>query len=389
MPLHINYKKKNIFVFFSFGVSLKTWSKQKILKREVKYYNELKKKNYNITFVTYGDKTDLKFKNHLNGINVLPLFKNIKKNFFTKYLILLFGPFILKKELNNCDLIKTHQVTGGLLGILCAKFKNKKIIVRAGWEPTLNYQNWNISFVKFLLLMLNSYLSYKLSNKIIVTSNEIKNFINSKYNINFKKIKLIPNAINIKKFRNLKMQKYDNRAISISRLESQKNLFELLNICKLSKLNLDIIGTGTQLINLKKFAKKNHINVRFFGQIENNKIPNYLSKYKLYITSSKIEGSPKTIMEAMSVELPIFGLKAYGLNSLVQNGKTGYLYSETKSLSKKLIEIKNKTRILNYLGLNARALIKKNFNLEKNIKLERETIEKVFNEKKYRYNNLY
>ena len=44
MPLHINYKKKNIFVFFSFGVSLKTWSKQKILKREVKYYNELKKK---------------------------------------------------------------------------------------------------------------------------------------------------------------------------------------------------------------------------------------------------------------------------------------------------------------------------------------------------------
>ena len=142
-------------------------------------------------------------------------------------------------------------------------------------------------------------------------------------------------------------------------------------------------------MNLKKFAKKNDLDVRFFGQIENNKIPNYLSKYKLYITSSKIEGSPKTIMEAMSVELPIFGLKAYGLNTLVKNGKTGYLYSDTRNLSKKLIELKNKKKILNYLGLNARALIKKNFNLEKNIKLERETIKKVFNEKKYRYNNLY
>ena len=383
MPSHINYKKKNIFIFFSFGVSLKTWSKQKILKREIKYYQKLKEKNFNITFVTYGDKSDLKFKNYLKNIKILPLFKNIKKNFISKYLILLFGPFILKKELNNCDLIKTHQITGGLLAILCAKLKNKKVIIRVGWEPTLNYKKWNINFIKYLALMLNSFLSYKLSNKIIASSNEIKKFINKKYFINSKKIILIPNSINIKKFKNFKIQKYTNRAISISRLESQKNLFALLNICKLSNLNLDIIGTGTQLMNLRKFAKKIDLDVRFFGQIENNKIPNYLSKYKLYITSSKIEGSPKTIMEAMSSELPIFGLKANGLNSLVQNGKTGYLHSDIKSLSKKIIELKNNKNVLKKLGFNAREQIKKKFNLETNIKIEKKTIEKLFDEKKY------
>jgi hypothetical protein len=125
MPLHTNYKKKNIFIFFSFGVSLVTWSKKKILKREVKYYQKLKKNNYNITFVTYGDKDDLKFKKNLKNIKVLPLFKNVKKNFLTKYLVFLFGPFILNNELNNCDLIKTHQITGGLLAILCSKLKKK------------------------------------------------------------------------------------------------------------------------------------------------------------------------------------------------------------------------------------------------------------------------
>ena len=128
MPLHTSYKKKNIFIFFSFGVSLATWSKQKILKREVKYYQKLKKKNnYSITFVTYGDKDDLRFKKKLKNIKIIPLFKNIKKNFLTKYLIFIFGPLILKDELNNCDLIKTHQVTGGLLAILCAKLKKKKL----------------------------------------------------------------------------------------------------------------------------------------------------------------------------------------------------------------------------------------------------------------------
>ena len=123
--MHTNYKKKNIFIFFSFGVSLVTWSKQKILKREVKYYQELKKNNYNITFVTYGGKDDLKFKKNLKNIKILPLFKNIKKNFLTKYLVLFFGPFILKNELKNCDLIKTHQITGGFLAILCSKLKKK------------------------------------------------------------------------------------------------------------------------------------------------------------------------------------------------------------------------------------------------------------------------
>lgn len=384
MPLHTSYKKKNIFIFFSFGVSLATWSKQKILKKEVKYYQKLKiKNNYSITFVTYGNKDDLKFKQNLKNIKIIPLFKNIKKNFLTKYLILLFGPLILNNDLNNCDVIKTHQVTGGLLAILCAKLKKKKIIVRAGWEPTLNYQNWNINFFKYSILILNSFLSYKLSNKIIVTSNEIKNFINKKYFINSNKIKVIPNAIDINKFKKLKTRKYTNRAITISRLEKQKNIFSLLNICKLSNLNLDIIGTGTQLNELKKFAKRKNLDVRFFGQIENNKIPNFLSKYKFYITSSKIEGSPKAILEAMSSELPIFGLKAKGLNSIVQNGKTGYLHSNIKNLSNKIIELKNNQKILEELGFNARNLIKKNFKFEKNINLENKIIEKLINEKKY------
>ncbi len=383
MPLHINYKKKNIFIFFSFGVSLVTWSKKKILKREVKYYQELKKNNYNITFVTYGGKDDLKFKKNLKNIKILPLFKNVKKNFLTKYLVLLFGPFILNNELKNCDLIKTHQITGGLLAILCSKLKKKKLIVRAGWEPTLNHKNWNINFFKYLILTLNSFLSYKLSNKIIVTSSEIKNFINTKYFVNSKKIVVIPNAINLNKFKNLKIRKYINRVITISRLEKQKNLFSLLHICKLSNLNLDIIGTGTQLNEIKKLAKRINLDVRFFGQIENDKIPNFLSKYKFYITSSKIEGSPKTIMEAMAAELPVFGLKAKGLNSIVQNGKTGYLHSNIKNLSNKIIELKNNQKILKELGFNARNLIKKNFKFEKNINLENKTIEKLINEKKY------
>ena len=381
MQLHTNYKKKNIFIFFSFGVSLKTWDEKKILDREIGYYNELQKNNYKLTFVTYGDKNDLKFKKKIKNIKILPIFRNIKKNFFTKYLIFLIAPFILQKSMNECEIIKSHQISGGLLAATCAFFYKKKLIVRAGWEPTQNYRKWNIGFFKYLLLFLNSLISYKFSEKIITTSSELKNFINKKYTINKNKISIIPNAINVDRFKRFNIKKYKNRAINISRLEHQKNLFKLLDICKSSKLNIDIIGSGKQLIQLKRYANSLGVRVQFVGQIKNNKISKMLSKYMFYLTASKIEGSPKSIMEAMSAELPIFGLKAKGLSSLVVNGKTGYLYSDIKKLSNAIIKNKKNNNHLKKIGKNARKQILRKFSLKKNIILEKKIFDNLINEK--------
>ena len=78
MQSHISYKK-NIFVFFSFGVSLNVWDKKKILDREVDHYKKLKKNDFNLNFVTYGDKSDLLYQKKLKNIKIIPIFKKIKK----------------------------------------------------------------------------------------------------------------------------------------------------------------------------------------------------------------------------------------------------------------------------------------------------------------------
>ena len=43
-------------------------------------------------------------------------------------------------------------------------------------EPTLNYRLWNISYIKYFLFF-NSLITYKYSDKIIVTTSEIKEFV--------------------------------------------------------------------------------------------------------------------------------------------------------------------------------------------------------------------
>ena len=206
MQSHISYKK-NIFIFFSFGISLKIWDQKKIFDRETDYYKLLKKNDFNLNFVTYGDNSDLLYQKKLKDIKIIPIFKKIKKNFITKYLILFLAPYILKSELKNCDIIKTHQVSGGLLAVICAVLYKKKIIIRAGWEPTKNPKRWSISVFKYILLIINSFISYKFSNKIITTSIELKKFITKTYSIKNKKIIVISNSVDTAKFRKFNMIK--------------------------------------------------------------------------------------------------------------------------------------------------------------------------------------
>tara|TARA_Y100000590_G_scaffold463088_1_gene628923 strand:+ start:470 stop:1597 length:1128 start_codon:yes stop_codon:yes gene_type:complete len=352
--------KKNLFVFFSYGISLNIWDKKKIFTRETNYY-KLLSKNFNITFLTYGDKSDLKFSKKLKSIKILPLFKYIKKNIFTKYLVFLIGPIILRSELSKADLIKTHQITGGLMGLICSVFFRKKLVVRAGWEPTYNSKKWDIGTLKTIFLTINSFLSYQFSDKIIVTTQEIKNFITKKYFIKNKKITIIPNGISTSIFRKIYKERFKDKIISISRLEKQKNLFDLIDVCKLTNLKIDIIGQGSEKNNLLNYAKKKKVKINFLGNVDNYKIPKILSKYLFYLTTSKAEGSPKSILEAMACELVIFGLKVQGIENIIKNNINGFLFKNKTQLSEKINSIKKNYFLLNKLGKNNRKKIQKYF----------------------------
>jgi len=64
-------KGKTLALFFTAGISLKTWHDIEMIDREVAIYNELSKYFKHIYFFTYGDKEDLKFKSYLAD-NITP-----------------------------------------------------------------------------------------------------------------------------------------------------------------------------------------------------------------------------------------------------------------------------------------------------------------------------
>src|SRR5689334_10635214 len=60
--------KPHLCVFFTKDVSLRTWDNNGTLDREVAIYRWLQDKGVKISFVTYGDKTDLAYADRLPGI---------------------------------------------------------------------------------------------------------------------------------------------------------------------------------------------------------------------------------------------------------------------------------------------------------------------------------
>jgi len=65
----------NVILFFTYGVSLKTWESTGLLSREMELYNQLSKKyNIRFTFVTYGDKDDYQYENYFDNLKILPIY---------------------------------------------------------------------------------------------------------------------------------------------------------------------------------------------------------------------------------------------------------------------------------------------------------------------------
>ena len=365
-------KPKRIILFFSNQISLKIWKQTGIYDREIKFYKTLKKKGYEILFVTHGDKSDYKYQNDLGGIKILPLFENIKKteSIFYNFILGIISLLRNKKKLYNYDIIKTNQIYGGHLALICKFLINRDLIVRSGYEPYLFSTITKKNIIKKVLYFLNSLILYKLSNKIITTSFNLKKYISRNFFIDKKKIKINPNYIDTKLFRPIKIKK-SNKILMNGRLSKEKNYTFLFELLKKEKFKIDIIGDGPEKKNLKKMINKNKLHVKFLGKFPNNKLAKIYNRYNFFLMFSKVEGNPKTLLEAMACEMLVIGSNVEGVKNIIKNNINGFIVNlEKKSLISRLNKVHKFNKKFNNIRRSARNLILEKNSLESSINRE-------------------
>jgi len=213
------------------------------------------------------------------------------------------------------------------------------------------------------------YLGLRCADAIIVASNYTKEIILSTYNIDEKKIRIIPIGIDTAFFSGSGGKPANERdVLFISRLAEQKGIDYLLDFLEISnrlrgnvrfsELNFRIVGTGPAAKDIiKKIHKNNLDNVKLLGFIPSLQDLKdlYLNSY-LFLMTSIFEPFGIVALEAMACGLPVLGFDVGGLSEFIRNNKDGILVppGDVSALYNAFNKLIINPGLVNQMSVNAR-----------------------------------
>lgn len=177
-----------------------------------------------------------------------------------------------------------------------------------------------------------------------------------------------------------------NRVITVARHSYEKGLDRVIKIWRLvvnkyPNWQLEIYGNKSRDIGLEKLVVAYQLekNISFHLPVKNIQ-EKYQNSYMCLMTS-RSEGFPMTLLEAMSYGLPIVAFDCpIGPRVLIENGFNGYLVpdDDDKMFASRIIDlIENKEKAL-AIGKNANSSIQK-YNVETVMKLWEDFFSKLSN----------
>ncbi len=192
------------------------------------------------------------------------------------------------------------------------------------------------------------------------------------------KIHTVANGIDLEKYRagalsrtEIGLSSDDLVAGIIARLNPIKDHATLLNAFRLvvehyPKAKLLIIGDGEERSNLEQLTSQLKLaqNVQFLGF--RTDIPALLACLDIFVLSSRDEGLPLCILEAMASAKPVVATNVGGIPAIVKSGVTGLLVppADPQTMAKALLEVFVDVAWGRDMGKNGRRLVEQYYDLK-------------------------
>ena len=304
--------------------------------------NEFIKKN-KITITTFSNEDSFyPLNNNIKHIklNLLQNSSNIFESLFNSFKRIKILTNVIKNE--NPDIVISFMTHTNILSIIVSKMVGKKIII----SERIAYDFYNSR-----LLNLARKFIYPFSNALITQTIEDKknySFLKNVYVI-YNPIQINNHNINIKK---------ENIILAIGRFDKQKGFDILIKVYSKIDTNwkLYIAGEGSERKNLENLIKDLNLEnkVILLGRIKN--IFKWYEKSSIFVLSSKKEGFPNVLIEAMAFGCAVMSFDCpYGPGEIIDDGVNGILIEnqnkeKLKEAIEKLIEDEN---LREKLGKNA------------------------------------
>jgi glycosyltransferase involved in cell wall biosynthesis len=129
------------------------------------------------------------------------------------------------------------------------------------------------------------------------------------------------------------MSERDDFYLFVGRLNEQKGVKPLVETFKKNGKQLVLIGSGP-LDDYVKEAAANYPNIQNLGYQNGAFIIGKLKKCRaLIVPSLTYEGQPMTILEAFSTGTPVLAANTKNLDTLIEEGKNGFLFDATSTVA--------------------------------------------------------
>jgi teichuronic acid biosynthesis glycosyltransferase TuaC len=284
-----------------------------------------------------------------------------------------------------------------LSGVLYAHFVSRYTIKNIQPKPDLIHahfsypdgfgmiglaKRWNIPLVISALGTIERKVAYEgsytsrqiieamnFADRILSVSEDLKLHIVN-LGINENKVIVVPNGVDIEKFKPLKKNNARNLlnlpvdkkiVLFVGSLRSIKGVDYLIEAAK------DFVNTNAELYivgrddglkrSLVKMVQELKITdfVKFIGPVNHEDIPLWISASDILVLPSLSEGRPNVVLEAFACEVPVVATDVGGIPELMINGEMGYLVPAKNSLElskkvNKLLEDENLREKMGKLG---------------------------------------
>jgi glycosyltransferase involved in cell wall biosynthesis len=356
-----------IGLFFTRGVSLKTWDMVGNLDREVAVYRRMIEEMNSVTFVTYGDSSDLSYADRLGGIRILCNEGNLGLEDYESHL-----HEIHKDQFEEFDIIKTNQMYGAELALAIAKEFGKPFIARCGymWSKNCLREQGPDSPITKEALRVEARV-FDGADSIFVTTHEMAKDVLLRLPWAENKLNVVPNYVDTDVFRPLSVAKEPNTLIFVGRIAPEKNLEALFEAILPLNVRLIVVGEGRLRPRLQeKYAHMGKM-IDWEGGVRNSELPEYINRAQAFILPSLYEGHPKSLIEAMACAAAVIGCDSPGIREIITDGQNGLLCgTDAVSIRTAVTKLLADKALADTMARNASEFVQRNCSLDTIAKLE-------------------
>ncbi len=274
---------------------------------------------------------------------------------------------------HSVDLVQTSLYRANVLAVLASGMSHSM--------PKVVTSQHSLSPLSGKLSVLMTRHAHRFSDRVVAVSNAVRRYMIESEQIPSEQIVVIPNGVDTRRFqtsdstatrKSLGLADEELVIGAAGRLTRVKGFDVLIEAVRQlrsqgTRARLLIAGEGPERQHLQELIDRSGLRdqARLLGLRED--LATLYSVFDIFVLSSRREGSPSVVLEAMAAECPVVASSVGGVPEIIEDGLSGILVpsDDAGSLADALATLAHAESKRQHLAANGRARVQKEFDLDR------------------------